>query len=45
MPAKAPDPQQWLALDESDRIDLAIEYPHRRHLQWAPQMFQVAALP
>jgi hypothetical protein len=27
---KAPDPEDWLALDEQERIDQVIEY-HRRH--------------
>jgi hypothetical protein len=30
---KAPDPQEWLELDESERIDLVIEYHRRRELQ------------
>jgi hypothetical protein len=29
----APDPQAWLELDEQERIDLAIEYHRRYHLQ------------
>jgi hypothetical protein len=28
--AKAPEPEEWLELDEQERIDLVIEY-HRRH--------------
>jgi hypothetical protein len=30
---RPPDPQAWLALDEQERIDLAIEYHRRYHLQ------------
>jgi hypothetical protein len=29
----APDPQAWLELDEQERIDLAIAYHRRYHLQ------------
>jgi hypothetical protein len=29
---KAPDPQDWLELDEQERIDQVIEYHHRHHL-------------
>jgi hypothetical protein len=29
----APDPEAWLQLDEQERIDLAIEYHRRYHLQ------------
>ena len=28
-PSQAPDPEAWLALDEQERLDLAVEY-HRR---------------
>ena len=28
-PLEAPDPEEWLALDEQERIDLALDY-HRR---------------
>jgi hypothetical protein len=31
--SKQPDPQTWLALDESERIDLVIDYHRRNHLQ------------
>jgi hypothetical protein len=30
--SKAPDPEEWLELDEQERIDLAIEYHRRNHL-------------
>jgi hypothetical protein len=29
---KAPDPQDWLDLDEQERIDQVIEYHRRHHL-------------
>ena len=29
---KQPDPQAWLALDESERIEMVIEYHRRNHL-------------
>jgi hypothetical protein len=29
---KAPDPEEWLALDEQERIDLVIDYHRRRRL-------------
>jgi hypothetical protein len=31
--SKAPDPEAWLELDEQERIDLAIAYHRRYHLQ------------
>jgi hypothetical protein len=31
---KAPDPQDWLDLDEQERIDQVIDY-HRRYLKGA----------
>jgi hypothetical protein len=31
--SKAPDPKAWLELDEQERIDLAIAYHRRYHLQ------------
>jgi hypothetical protein len=30
--SKKPDPQTWLELDESERIDLVIDYHRRNHL-------------
>jgi hypothetical protein len=30
--SEAPDPKAWLELDESERIDLAIDYHRRNHL-------------
>jgi hypothetical protein len=41
---KAPDPQEWLELDEQVRIDLAIAYHRRYHLQMGqdPQMHGIA---
>jgi hypothetical protein len=30
--SKAPDPENWLELDEQERIDLVIEYHRRNHL-------------
>jgi hypothetical protein len=29
---KAPNPEEWLALDDAERIDLVIEYHRRHHL-------------
>jgi hypothetical protein len=29
---KAPDPEEWLEFDESDRIDQVMEYHRRRRL-------------
>ena len=30
--SEAPDPRAWLALDETERIDLAVDYHRRNHL-------------
>jgi hypothetical protein len=30
--SEAPDPTVWLALDETERIDLAVDYHRRNHL-------------
>ena len=32
-PLEAPDPEQWLALDEQKRIDLVLDYHRRAHIR------------
>src|SRR5262249_5485734 len=41
---KAPDPQEWLELDEQERIDLAIAYHRHYHLPMgqSPKLHGVA---
>jgi len=36
-PEKAPDPNDWLSLDEDERISLAIQY-HRQHREKLPNV-------
>jgi hypothetical protein len=40
--SKQPDPQAWLALDESEGIDLAIAYHRRNHLRSAECFIAIA---
>jgi len=42
-PEKGPDPNEWLSLDEDERIALAIQY-HRQHREKLPNVRLHAAL-
>jgi len=32
-PLKAPDPEEWLAIDEHERIDMVVEYHRRKRIR------------
>lgn len=37
-PFREPDPEQWLALDEQERIDLVMDYHHRARIRFPRPM-------